>query len=227
MKRIAQLEKSLMKENVPVFDAGDTVKVHVKIREGDKERIQVFQGTVIGRRGGGINETFSVRKTSFGIGVERVFPLHSPNVSNIERIRQGKVRRSKLYYLRELTGKSARIEEKLDDKPAEKKPRVKKAKKAKKEEKVEAKAKKVKKDKKAKKTKKEEKAETKAQTVAKVEVVEAEVKKAEVKDAEKVEVKKTEAEVTEVKKAEVTEEPKAEVKEEPKAEVKEEPKTEE
>ena len=142
MKRIAQLEKSLMKENIPVFNSGDTVKVHVKIREGEKERIQVFQGTVIGRRGGGINETFTVRKTSFGIGVERVFPLHSPNVSKIQRVRQGKVRRSKLYYLRELTGKSARIEEKLSDRPAEKKSKAKKTKKtAKKEEKVEIKAK--------------------------------------------------------------------------------------
>lgn len=115
MKQIAQLEKGYMKDNVPEFKSGDTVKVHVKIREGDKERIQVFQGTVISRRGGGLNQTFTVRKISAGIGVERVFPLHSPNVSKIQRVRRGKVRRAKLYYLRGLTGKSARIEEQLDD----------------------------------------------------------------------------------------------------------------
>jgi large subunit ribosomal protein L19 len=153
MKRIAQIEKSLMKESIPAFNSGDTVKVHVKIREGDKERIQVFQGTVIGRRGGGVNETFTVRKTSFGIGVERVFPLHSPNVTKIQRVRQGKVRQSKLYYLRELTGKSARIKEKLDDKPADKKTKAK------------AKSKKV--------TKKDEKAEAKAKAAEKAEVAEA------------------------------------------------------
>ncbi|UCD95532.1 MAG: 50S ribosomal protein L19, partial [Candidatus Zixiibacteriota bacterium] len=116
MKRIAQIEKSYMKDRVPDFKAGDTVKVHVKIREGDKERLQVFQGTVISRRGSGTGETFTVRKISSGIGVERVFALHSPNVSKIQRTRQGKVRRSKLYYLRSLTGKSARITEKLEDK---------------------------------------------------------------------------------------------------------------
>ena len=116
MKQIAQLEKTYMKDKVPPFKSGDTVKVHVKIREGDKERIQVFQGTVIGRRGGGVGETFTVRKISSGIGVERIFPLHSPNVSKIERIRQGKVHRAKLYYMRSLTGKSARIDEKLAEK---------------------------------------------------------------------------------------------------------------
>ncbi len=124
MKQIAQLEKTYMKDKVPPFKSGDTVKVHVKIREGDKERIQVFQGTVIGRRGGGVGETFTVRKISSGIGVERIFPLHSPNVSKIERIRQGKVHRAKLYYMRSLTGKSARIDEKLaekEDKGKEKK----------------------------------------------------------------------------------------------------------
>jgi len=116
MKQIAQIEKSYMKDKVPEFKSGDTVKVHVKIREGDKERVQVFQGTVISRRGGGINETFTVRKVSGGIGVERVFPLHSPNVSKIQRVRKGKVRQAKLYYLRGLTGKSARIEELLEEK---------------------------------------------------------------------------------------------------------------
>jgi large subunit ribosomal protein L19 len=116
MKQIVQMEKSFLKENVPVFKSGDTIKVHVKIKEGDKERVQVFQGTVIGRHGSGTGETFTVRKLSSGIGVERIFPLHSPNVSKIERIRLGKVRKSKLYYLRGLTGKSARIDEQLSDK---------------------------------------------------------------------------------------------------------------
>jgi large subunit ribosomal protein L19 len=113
MKRIAQIEKKYLREDTPEFRSGDTVKVHVLIKEGDKERIQVFQGDVISRRGGGTGETFTVRKISDGIGVERVFPLHSPNVSKIERVRQGSVRRSKLYYMRDLTGKSARIKEVL------------------------------------------------------------------------------------------------------------------
>jgi len=113
MKRIAQIEKQFMRDNVPEFKSGDTVRVHVRIKEGDKERIQVFQGDVISRRGGGLGETFTVRKISSGIGVERVFPLHSPNVARIERVRQGQVRRKKLYYMRDLTGKSARIKEVL------------------------------------------------------------------------------------------------------------------
>jgi large subunit ribosomal protein L19 len=113
MKKIAQVEKKFMRDDVPEFSSGDTVKVHVLIKEGDKERIQVFQGDVIGRRGGGTGATFTVRKISEGIGVERVFPLHSPNVAKIERVRQGQVRRSKLYYMRDLTGKSARIKEVL------------------------------------------------------------------------------------------------------------------
>jgi len=116
MKRITQIEKNFIRDKVPEFSSGDTVKVHVRIKEGDKERIQVFQGTVIGRKGGGTAATFTVRKTSYGVGVERIFPLHSPNIDKITRVRQGKVRRAKLYYLRNLTGKSARIEEKLDDK---------------------------------------------------------------------------------------------------------------
>jgi large subunit ribosomal protein L19 len=111
MKRIAQLEKSYMRDDYPAFSSGDTVRVHVKIKEGDKERIQVFQGTVIGRRGSGTGAMFSVRKISSGIGVERSFPLHSPNIAKIEKVRAGSVRRKKLYYLRELTGKSARIKE--------------------------------------------------------------------------------------------------------------------
>ncbi len=113
MKKIAQIEKKYMRDNVPEFSSGDTVKVHVLIKEGDKERIQVFQGDVIGRRGGGTGATFTVRKISEGIGVERVFALHSPNVAKVERVRQGHVRRGKLYYMRDLTGKSARIKEVL------------------------------------------------------------------------------------------------------------------
>lgn len=115
MKRIAQIEKSYLRDDIPEFGSGDTLRVHVRIKEGDKERIQIFQGTVISRRGGGTAETFTVRKISSGVGVERIFPLHSPNVAKIERIRAGSVRRSKLYYLRELTGKSARIKERLID----------------------------------------------------------------------------------------------------------------
>ncbi len=116
MKRIAQLESQYL-QDIPDFGSGDTVRVHYKIKEGDKERIQVFQGTVIGRRGSGTGETFTVRKISSGIGVERVFPLHSPNIAMIERTAVGKVRRAKLYYLRGLTGKSARIKEKLNERP--------------------------------------------------------------------------------------------------------------
>jgi large subunit ribosomal protein L19 len=115
MKRIAQIEKGYERDDYPQFNSGDTVRVHVKIKEGDKERIQVFQGTVIGRRGSGTGATFTVRKVSSGIGVERVFPLWSPNIAKIERIRAGQVRRKKLFYLRELTGKSARIKEQLTD----------------------------------------------------------------------------------------------------------------
>jgi len=115
MKRIAQLNNQYMKQTAP-FNPGDTVRVHYKIKEGDKERIQVFQGTVIGRRGAGTGTTFTVRKISAGVGVERVFPLHSPNIAKIERTGMGRVRRAKLNYLKDLTGKSARIKEKLSDK---------------------------------------------------------------------------------------------------------------
>ena len=115
MKQIAQVEQAYMRDDFPEFGSGDTIRVHVKIKEGDKERIQIFQGTVIGRRGGGTGATFTVRKISSGIGVERVFPLHSPNIDKIEMVRKGQVRRKKLYYLRELTGKSARIKEQLTD----------------------------------------------------------------------------------------------------------------
>ncbi len=115
MKRIAQIEKSYAREDYPEFASGDTLRVHYKIKEGDKERVQVFQGTVIARRGSGTGATFTVRKISSGVGVERIFPLFSPNIAEIERLRAGKVRRNKLYYLRNLTGKSARIKERIID----------------------------------------------------------------------------------------------------------------
>jgi large subunit ribosomal protein L19 len=100
------------KKDIPSFGIGDTVKVYQKIVEGDKERIQVFEGTVIGRKGGGSRETFTVRKVSYGVGVERIFPLHSPMIEKIEIVKKGDVRRAKLYYLREKKGKAARIKEK-------------------------------------------------------------------------------------------------------------------
>lgn len=112
MNRIDFIEMEQMKKNIPVFRPGDTVKVHVKIVEGDKSRIQAFQGVVIGRQNGGISESFTVRKISNGIGVERIFPLHSPVVDAIDVITRGHVRRAKLYYLRKLRGKASRIKEK-------------------------------------------------------------------------------------------------------------------
>lgn len=114
MSVLKSLEGKHLKENIPDFNTGDTLRVHVKIVEGDKERIQVFQGTVISRAGGGVSESFTVRKVTAGIGVERVFPLHSPNISKIQVMKRGKVRRSKLYYLRGLKGKKARIAEKKE-----------------------------------------------------------------------------------------------------------------
>ncbi len=115
MSLLKSLEAKYIKNDVPEFSPGDTLRVHVKIKEGDKERIQVFQGTVIARGGGGINEAFTVRKVSAGVGVERVFPLHSPTVAKIQLVKKGRVRRSKLYYLRGLTGKKARIGEKKEE----------------------------------------------------------------------------------------------------------------
>ena len=112
MNLIQMIEARQMKAKRPDFGPGDTVKVHVKIKEGDKERIQIFQGTVIARGGRGARESFTVRKISSGVGVERVFPLFSPSVAKIELVKTGDVRRGKLYYLRNLKGKSARIEEK-------------------------------------------------------------------------------------------------------------------
>lgn len=106
---IDQLEKEGMKESIPTFNIGDTVVVNVRIKEGDKERLQAFEGVVIARKNGGIRETFTVRKISYGVGVEKTFPLHSPKIASIEVIRQGKPRRAKLYYVRELTGKAAKV----------------------------------------------------------------------------------------------------------------------
>ena len=111
MERVAQIEREMMRLDLPGFAPGDTVKVHVKIKEGEKERIQAFQGVVISKRGGGTRATFTVRKVSYGIGVERIFPLHSPIIDKIEVITYGRVRRSKIYYLRKLRGKAARIKE--------------------------------------------------------------------------------------------------------------------
>ncbi len=106
---IDQIEKENMKENLPEFNIGDTVRVGVRIKEGDKERIQAYEGVVIARKNGGIRETFTVRKLSNGVGVERTFPLHSPLVAGVEVVRKGSPRRAKLYYVRELTGKAAKI----------------------------------------------------------------------------------------------------------------------
>ena len=112
MNIIEALEKEQLRDDVPKFGPGDTVKVHAKIVEGTRERIQVFEGVVIGRQGTGVREMFTVRRISYGVGVERMFPVHSPRVDKIEVVRRGAVRRAKLYYLRKLTGKAARIKEK-------------------------------------------------------------------------------------------------------------------
>jgi large subunit ribosomal protein L19 len=111
MEKIQQIEKEQMRLDHPDFGPGDNVKVHVKIREGEKERIQVFQGVVISKRKGNTNATFTVRKVSYGVGVERIFPLHSPAIDKIEVVTRGRVRRAKIYYLRKLRGKAARIKE--------------------------------------------------------------------------------------------------------------------
>ena len=111
MNIIEQIERENLKSEVPVFSVGDTVKVSVKVIEGTKERIQAFEGIVIAKRNGGIRETFTVRRISYGVGVERTFPVHSPKVARIDVVKRGKVRRAKLYYLRNLTGKAAKVEE--------------------------------------------------------------------------------------------------------------------
>lgn len=113
MNLLEQITKASTKESLPEFDVGDTVKVDVKIKEGERERIQVFEGTVIARKGSGISETFTVRKVSYGFGVERTFPVHSPSVQDVKVVRKGKVRRSKLYYLRDRVGKAAKVKEKI------------------------------------------------------------------------------------------------------------------
>ncbi len=112
MNIIDVLEKEQLRDDIPAFRVGDTVRVHVKVVEGSRERIQVFEGLVIKRQKGGVRETFTVRRVSYGVGVERTFPVHSPRVAKIELMRRGIVRRAKLYYLRNLTGKAARIREK-------------------------------------------------------------------------------------------------------------------
>ena len=111
MRKLNQVEKVYQKPETDKFRVGDTVKVHMRILEGEKERVQIFQGVVIRRQGGGVGETFTVRKYSYGIGVERIFPLHSPRMEKIEVMRSGRVRRAKLYYLRKLRGKAARLKE--------------------------------------------------------------------------------------------------------------------
>lgn len=114
MNKLDMLEGAYVRTDIPEFRAGDTVKVHVRVVEGGRERIQVFEGVVIARDGSGIRSTFTVRKVSFGVGVERVFPVHAPILQKIEVVRRGDVRRAKLYYLRQRAGKSARIKEKRD-----------------------------------------------------------------------------------------------------------------
>ena len=118
MQTLDSIDAASLRTDVPEFRPGDTVKVHVRVREGNRERIQVFQGVVIRRQGGGVRETFTVRKVSFGVGVERTFPVHSPIVDHVELVTRGDVRRAKLYYLRELRGKKAKIKEKRDATPA-------------------------------------------------------------------------------------------------------------
>ncbi len=113
MDALKIIAESSMKKELPQFAIGDTVRVSVRIKEGERERIQVFEGTVIAKKHGGISETFTVRRFSYGVGVERVFPIHSPFVEKVEVVRKGKVRRAKLYYLRERTGKAAKVKEKL------------------------------------------------------------------------------------------------------------------
>ena len=111
MDAIKLIAQDSMKADAPKFNIGDTVKVSVNIREGSRERIQMFEGTVIAKKGSGVSETFTVRRISYGVGIERVFPLHSPNVVNVQVVRKGKVRRAKLYYLRDRVGKAAKVKE--------------------------------------------------------------------------------------------------------------------
>ena len=118
MHKLDDVDAASLRDDIPAFRAGDNIKVHVKVIEGTRSRVQVFQGVVIRRHGGGIGETYTVRKVSFGVGVERTFPLHTPVVEKIELVTRGDVRRAKLYYLRDLRGKAAKIKEKRDATPA-------------------------------------------------------------------------------------------------------------
>ena len=113
MDIITNLTKDQIRTDLPAFNVGDTIKIHVKIKEGTRERIQVFEGTVIAKKHAGINETFTVRRISYGVGVERTFPVNSPKIANIEVTRRGKVRRAKLYYLRDRVGKASKVKEKI------------------------------------------------------------------------------------------------------------------
>ena len=113
MDLIKILNEQQMKADAPVVEVGDSVKVHVKIKEGNRERIQVFEGTVIAKKHGSVGETFTVRRLSYGVGVEKVFPLHSPSIDKVEVVRHGKVRRAKLYYLRDRVGKAAKVKERV------------------------------------------------------------------------------------------------------------------
>ena len=113
MTKLEAFVSDQLKETVPAFEIGDTVRVHNLIKEGNRERVQMFEGTVIARHGGGISETFTVRRVAYGCGVEKTFPLHSPHVAKIEVVRRGKVRRAKLYYLRDRVGKSAKVKEQI------------------------------------------------------------------------------------------------------------------
>ena len=113
MDAIKLMTEGMLKADKPEVNIGDTVKVHVRIKEGEKERIQIFEGIVIAKKHGGVSETFTVRKTAYGVGVERVFPIHSPNVAEVKIVRRGKVRRAKLYYLRDRVGKASKVKEKI------------------------------------------------------------------------------------------------------------------
>ena len=113
MNLIEKLDQQNMKAELPSMNVGDTVRVHVKIKEGSRERIQIFEGTIIAKKHGGVEQTITVRRLSYGVGVEKVFPVHSPNIVNVETIRRGKVRRAKLYYLRDRVGKAAKVKEKI------------------------------------------------------------------------------------------------------------------
>jgi len=112
MELIRSFEQEQLNENIPAFNVGDTLKVHVKIKEGNRERVQIYEGIVIKRQGGSSRETFTVRKIAYGVGCERTFPLHTPKIESIEVVRRGKVRRAKLFYLRERTGKATKVKEK-------------------------------------------------------------------------------------------------------------------